>query len=157
MQVYSNKGLFVGNVPIDAKASCKAPKAIISHGHSDHVATNKVTQYISSPETLALIEGMGKSKGNINALKFGKKTSFEDTTVSLHNAGHILGSAQTLVEGAKIVAVTSDFKTQDSIIQKGALPLNCDILVIESTFGQPFCCSCRICFGKITRAYKSCQ
>ncbi len=137
MQIHSNKALFVGNVPIDAKVSCKAEKAVISHGHSDHVATNKVTEYVCTPETKAIIKSRYKKEANFYSLKFNKKISFGDSTISLHNSGHILGSAQVLVEGTKTVAVTNDFKTQDSIIQKGALPLKCDILVLESTFGQP--------------------
>ena len=137
MQIHSNKALFVGNVPIDAKASCKAEKAVISHGHSDHVATNKVTEYICTPETEAIIRHRYSKEANFAPLKFDKKLSFGDSTISLHNSGHILGSAQVLVEAAKTVAVTNDFKVQDSIIQKGALPLKCDILVLESTFGQP--------------------
>ena len=137
MQVYSDKGLFVGSVPIDVKASCKAERAVVSHGHSDHVAMNSKTSYVCTPETKAIVEAMGKSKGNISPLGFGKKLDFGDASMSLHNSGHILGSSQVLVEGSKTVAVTSDFKMQDSIIQKGARPLACDILVVESTFGQP--------------------
>lgn len=137
MQIYSNKGLFAGNVPIDVKAGCRAEKAIISHGHSDHVSTNGETHYFCTRETMALIEGMGKSKGNLAGVRFGKSIGIGDSSVSLHSSGHILGSAQVLVEAGKTVVVTSDFKMQDSIIQKGAQPLKCDILVIETTFGQP--------------------
>jgi Cft2 family RNA processing exonuclease len=137
MQIFSGKGLFVGNVAIDAKAGCRPEKAIISHGHSDHVSMNSETNYVCTPETMALLEGMGKSKGNISGTSFGKGIAIGDSSVSLHNSGHILGSAQILVESGKTVAVTSDFKMQDSIIQKGAVPLKCDALVIETTFGQP--------------------
>lgn len=137
MQIYYDRGLFVGPVPIDARASCKAEAAIVSHGHSDHVAMNKYTNYLCSPETRSLVEAMGKSKGNVTALEFGKKRLLGDVSISLHNSGHILGSSQVLVEGSKTVAVTSDFKMQDSIIQKGARSLKCDVLVVESTFGQP--------------------
>jgi len=137
MKIYSNKGLFVDKIAIDPKASCKEKKAFISHGHSDHVATNKVTEYFCTPETVAIIRNRYKKEAKLSALKFGKRMQLNGSTVSLHNSGHILGSAQVLVEGNKTVAVTSDFKLQDSIIQKGANPINCDVLVLESTFGLP--------------------
>ncbi len=137
MQIYSNRGLFVGPVPIDPKASCREEKAFISHGHADHVAINKTTEYICTPETAAIIKNRYSLDAKFNATGFGKKIPLNGSTVSLHNSGHILGSAQVLVQGSKTVAVTSDFKMQDSLIQKGASPLQCDILVIESTFGMP--------------------
>jgi len=137
MQIYRNRGLFVGPVPIDPKASCHAEKAIVTHGHSDHVSPNKLTKYICSPETLDLVEARGKQTTNFSPLKFGKKLSLNEASISLHNSGHILGSAQVLVEGQKTIGVTSDFKLQDSLIQKGASPLKCDILVAECTFGLP--------------------
>ena len=37
MQIHSNKALFVSSIPIDPKPSCRSPKAIVSHGHADHV------------------------------------------------------------------------------------------------------------------------
>jgi putative mRNA 3-end processing factor len=137
MQIHENRGLFVGQIPIDPKASCREEKALISHGHSDHVGLNKVTKYFCSKPTKDLLEAMGKANGNVSGLALGKGLVLGDAKASLHNSGHILGSAQVLVEGQKTVAVTSDFKMQDSIIQKGATPLKSDILVMESTFGLP--------------------
>jgi len=137
MDIYHHRGLFVGHVAIDPKKSCKEEKAFISHGHADHVATNKTTEYFCTPETADIIESRYKQEAKLKPLAFGKKLQLNGSSVSLHNSGHILGSAQVLVEGSKTVAVTADFKTQDSIIQKGALPLKCDVLVAESTFGLP--------------------
>ena len=137
MHIYSNKGLFVGNVAIDAKTTANTDKAVISHGHSDHVSTSADKEYFCTHETMDLVEARGKKKGLFSPLSFGKRIQLNGETVSLHNSGHVLGSAQILVEGSKTVAVTSDFKMQDSIIQKGAVPLNSDILVLESTFGLP--------------------
>lgn len=137
MEIFSKKGLFVSDIAIDPEKSCRAKKAVISHGHADHVSLNSETEFFCSDETAAIIESRFPSKANVKGIGFGKKLSLNGASVSLHNSGHILGSAQILVEGAKTVAVTSDFKMQDSIIQKGASPLKCDILVVESTFGLP--------------------
>ncbi len=137
MQIYSKKGLFVGPVSIDPKQSCRPGQAFVTHGHLDHVCPNKDTKYVSTPETKDIATARGKNTAKFSALKFGKRLALNGSSVSLHNAGHILGSAQVLVEAPKTVAVTSDFKMQDSLIQKGAEPLKGDILVAECTFGLP--------------------
>lgn len=137
MQIYSDRGLFVGNVAIDPNKSCSCPKALVSHGHADHVRLNKRTEYICTNATAAIIESRFKPEAKLKPVEFGKKLNVNGSTVSLHNSGHILGSAQALFEGDKTIAVTSDFKMQDSIIQKGAKVLPCDILLVESTFGMP--------------------
>jgi len=137
MHIYLDKGLFVGNIAIDARTTAETEKAIISHGHSDHVFTSSSKQYFCSPATMDLVEARGQKRGSFSPTPFGKKIPLNGATVSLHNSGHILGSAQILIGGSKDVVVTSDFKLQDSLIQKGASPLKADILVLESTFGLP--------------------
>ncbi|MBM3229700.1 hypothetical protein FJZ26_04680, partial [Candidatus Parvarchaeota archaeon] len=58
--------------------------------------------------------------------------------VSLHNAGHILGSTQILVETKQERFVyTGDLKTEDCLIVRGAAPIECDTLVIEGTYANP--------------------
>lgn len=137
MEVYSKKGLFVSGIAIDPQGNCMAEKALISHGHADHVSLNPKTEFFCSEETAAIIESRYSAKAKLKPFAFGKKLALNGVNVSLHNSGHILGSAQFLIESDKTVAVTADFKMQDSLIQKGASPLHCDILVIESTFGLP--------------------
>ncbi|MBN2067540.1 MAG: hypothetical protein JW744_03670 [Candidatus Diapherotrites archaeon] len=137
MQIYSDKGLFIGNIAVDpGRASLERPN-ILTHGHADHVSLNGGSSYICTPKTRAIVESRFGKINDCTELRFREKLSLGNATVSLHNSGHILGSAQVLVEGNQRVAVTSDFKMQDSLIQKGADALPCDILVIESTFGLP--------------------
>ena len=107
-----------------------APAALsyISHAHSDHVNCSK--QIYSSPETFDLLQAMGKP---VEHMGNGNEHNF-----SLHNAGHILGSTQLAVEtdGAKCV-YTGDFKLVDGLTTKGAGIVECDTLMIESTYGLP--------------------
>ncbi len=137
MQIYHNKGLYVGPIPIDPSKSCKESVALITHGHADHAPKSTETEYICTKETADIVKTRYSLNAKFKAVPFGKRLSLNGSKISLHNSGHILGSAQVLVEGTKTVAVSSDFKMQDSIIQKGAFPLKCDILVVESTFGLP--------------------
>ncbi len=57
--------------------------------------------------------------------------------MTMHNAGHVSGSAMFLVEnrrnGRRLV-YTGDFKTEPQALQKGAAPIKCDVLITESTY-----------------------
>ncbi len=137
MQICSEKGLLVEKIAIDPERGSRQCNAVITHAHADHVALNNESNFICSEETKAIVETRFSHMQKSTALRFNEKIAIDGTTISLHNSGHILGSAQVLVEGNQTIAVTSDFKLQDSLIQKKAEVLPCDILVIESTFGLP--------------------
>jgi len=63
------------------------------------------------------------------AVAYGK----ESHGIKFHNAGHVLGSAQCEINGT---VYTGDFLT-DSPLLGGAEPIECDTLVLETTFGLP--------------------
>lgn len=136
--LHSDKGLHVeDSLVIDPARKKSSEFFAISHAHSDHVNLASAGKCIASPETIELVEaGYGKLRQPM-PLSFGKKLPLGDFSLSLHNAGHILGSSQFLIENESSLAVTSDFKLQDSMIHKGAEILNAEILVIDSTFGLP--------------------
>ena len=138
MDFFFDRGMCFGkNFVIDPERANGAENILITHAHADHVKLNKKSTFIFSKQTKALVESRFAKVKNPKAKEYNKKFSMPFGKVSLHNAGHILGSSQVLVEGEKTIAVTSDFKLQDSLVQKKAVPLDCDALVIESTFGLP--------------------
>jgi len=139
MRVFQGNGLQVGGIAIDPESAIGSlpEKAVISHAHADHVCLNPKTKFFLSKETSELIlSRFGKIK-NFETVELGKKKEILGAKVSLQDSGHILGSAQTVVEESKRVVCTSDFKLEDSLLSKGAVPLQADTLVIESTFGLP--------------------
>ena len=62
----------------------------------------------------------------------------EDLKVELLNAGHVLGSSMLFAQadGASFL-YTADFKTEDSLVTKKATPIECDVLLMEATYGSP--------------------
>ncbi len=127
---------FPAGIAIDSSAN--AELSLISHAHSDHGKIGNAAQHLMSAETKALLHEKIKNKKGVLTPEFNERVEFEDVKISLHNSGHMLGSAQFLFEGAEsTTAFTNDFKLQDSIIQKGAEILKAETLVIESTFGMP--------------------
>src|SRR3989344_2370959 len=127
---------FPEGIAIDSSANARL--ALISHAHSDHGKIGNAPRHLMSAATKALLHWKIKNKKGILTPKFNERVEFENAKISLHDSGHILGSAQFLIENAEsTTAFTNDFKLQGSIIQKGAEVLKADTLVIESTFGMP--------------------
>ncbi|MFH0955117.1 MAG: MBL fold metallo-hydrolase [Candidatus Micrarchaeota archaeon] len=110
--------------------------AIVSHAHSDHFANGHAAAWMT-PETQALLLNRHSELKNVKTVSYEKKFNVEDCSVSLHNAGHVLGSSQVLLENGQSVLISSDFNPVDSVLFEAAKPQACDTLIIESTFGLP--------------------
>ncbi|MDH4222700.1 MAG: MBL fold metallo-hydrolase [candidate division Zixibacteria bacterium] len=118
---------------LDAKK--KTDFSFISHAHIDHVARHK--EILATEETKALYEHrLGKVKAITLGYHIPKKV--KGIKVELFPSGHILGSAQILLDlaGTRIV-YTGDFKLRKSLTAKRGEIKKCDILIMESTFGLP--------------------
>lgn len=95
--------------------------------------------YFSSESGEALLrQRVGKSV-NLTALPFGKPIGIGEAEVSLHPAGHVLGSAQVRVAcKGQVIVVTGDHNaTHAHVAAESFEPVTCDTLITESTFGLP--------------------
>jgi putative mRNA 3-end processing factor len=127
--------------PIDVFIDPPQPqrRAIITHGHGDHARSGHGA-VLATPDTIAIMKvRYGEDcAGEFQALDYGTPLDVDGVTVTLFPAGHILGSAQVLMEhqGQRIV-VTGDYKRGlDATAQPFEL-VTCDLLVTEATFGLP--------------------
>jgi putative mRNA 3-end processing factor len=70
--------------------------------------------------------------------EYGSVAEVGDYSISLHDAGHIAGSAITLIENRKgrRLAYTGDFKLEPQILQGPAEVVRSDILITESTYAD---------------------
>jgi putative mRNA 3-end processing factor len=127
--------------PIDIYIDPPRPqvRAIITHGHADHARSGHGA-VLATPDTIAIMKARygEDAAGRWDELPFGEKRQIDGVTVSLHPAGHILGSAQVLLEyaGQRIV-VTGDYKRLDDRTAQPFELVKCDLLVTEATFGLP--------------------
>jgi Cft2 family RNA processing exonuclease len=131
---YQN-GIHIQDTLFWLDARKKTDFSFISHAHIDHVARHK--EILATEETRALYEHrLGKIKAITLGYNVPKKV--KGVKVELFPSGHILGSAQILLNlaGTKIV-YTGDFKLRKSLIAKRGEIKKCDILIMESTFGLP--------------------
>jgi putative mRNA 3-end processing factor len=114
-------------------------KAVITHAHSDHARPGHGA-VLATRETLDLMRlRYGENfAGTTQAAALGEPIALGGVTVTLHPAGHVLGSAQVAVEcdGLTIVAA-GDYK---DVADPTCTPFErvpCDVFITEATFGLP--------------------
>ena len=145
MKITWNSGVQIehGNVKLilDSKRnSVNGSAFLISHGHFDHSAAFKIkqTQKYSSKETLDIVSNFGFQVENCSPIVAGKKIMIGDIEVIPHNSGHVLGSLEYEIRTREgTVLFTGDFNTEATKTMKPAEPVQCDILILEATFGSP--------------------
>ncbi|MGO9174368.1 MAG: ligase-associated DNA damage response exonuclease [Rhodomicrobium sp.] len=118
------------------------PEAVITHGHSDHARAGHA-KVIATPDTLAIMAcrlGDGFTAQRVE-LPYGQAIHLGEARVTLYPAGHILGSAQVLIEhGGSRLAVSGDYKRTPDPTAREFEPVPCDVFVTEATFGLPVFC-----------------
>ncbi|MGV2480924.1 UNVERIFIED_CONTAM: DNA ligase-associated DEXH box helicase, partial [Salmonella enterica subsp. enterica serovar Weltevreden] len=77
--------------------STPVARAVITHAHGDHARPGSM-QYWGAREGEGLLRARLGQKTWINAVDYGARFAIGDATVSLHPAGHVLGSAQVRIE-----------------------------------------------------------
>jgi putative mRNA 3-end processing factor len=113
-------------------------RAVITHAHSDHARAGH-RAVLASADTLALMQvRLGKAGEEVQALGWHEKVVVGDVTVWLSPAGHVLGSAQVVMEyqGSRVV-VSGDYKRVPDPTCVGFEVVPCDVFVTEATFGLP--------------------
>ncbi len=133
---FSDKGLYcpAGGFYIDPWKP--VDKAIISHGHSDHARWGSKA-YLCHTQTKPILETR-LGPGTYETVEWGQTNYINGVKVSLHPAGHIIGSSQIRIEHEGEVWVFSgDYKTEDDGISAAFEPVKCNTFITECTFGLP--------------------
>ena len=113
----------------------RQPRGFISHAHADHVARHEMAY--CTPATSQLYQHRW-GKRLVRPMPFGEIMDWHGMRLTTHPAGHILGSAMLHVDdGQQSLLYTGDFKLGPSATAEIAAPPRADILVMESTFGDP--------------------
>ena len=115
----------------------KVNQAVITHAHSDH-ARSVHNSYLCSDSCLPLLKIRLGENQRMESIPFGKVIKIGAAKVSLHPAGHILGSAQVRVEvGGEVWVVSGDYKPQADQTCEAFELVHCDGFISECTFGLP--------------------
>lgn len=112
-------------------------RAIVTHAHSDHARWG-MGRYLCSSESLRVMQLRLEEGARVDSLPFGETVTIHGAKVSLHPAGHILGSAQVRIEvDGQVVVVSGDYKTEPDPTCTPYEPVRCHTFITESTFGLP--------------------
>jgi putative mRNA 3-end processing factor len=114
-------------------------RALITHGHADHARPGH-QMGLATLETLAIMRaryGEGAPKAP-QAIAYGETLNINGIDVTYLPAGHVLGSAQIMLEhaGSRIV-VSGDYKRRRDPTCELFVPQVCDVFITEATFGLP--------------------
>ncbi len=130
------EGIYVapGNFWIDP--STPKPSALVTHGHADH-ARGGHGKVLATAATLAIMDvRYGEQAGQ--AAAYGESVRVGDVTATFVPAGHVLGSAQIVLDhGGERIVVSGDYKRRADPTCAAFEPVPCDIFVTEATFGLP--------------------
>lgn len=133
----TNRGLYceAGDFFVDPWGA--VDRAVVTHAHGDHVAWG-CRGYLTSAEGVAVLRSRLTPEAQIAGVPYGERTSINGVLVSLHPAGHILGSAQVRVElGGEVWVVSGDYKCDPDPTTTPFETVRCHTFVTESTFGLP--------------------
>ena len=137
----------LGAVLLGKHVACDAydearPIRVVTHAHADHMvglgkSLKNCEVTIMTPATKDMIDALKGprwlARGTVKTLDYGEPFTYEDETLTLHYADHILGTAQALVEDKEQTRIlyTSDFRYSRTPL------VEADILVMEATYGDP--------------------
>jgi len=118
------------------------PRAVITHAHADH-ARRGHGAYLATAQSAGVLRARLGEDISLQALAYGEAVVINGVRVSLHPAGHVLGSAQVRVEHQGEVWVASgDYFVSgfEADINSTCAPfeaVRCNCFITESTFGLP--------------------
>jgi putative mRNA 3-end processing factor len=137
----------LGAVLLGSQVACDAyhegrPIRVVSHAHADHMvglgkSLKNCQVTVMTPATRDIIDALKGprwlARGTVKTLDYEEPLTYENETMTLHYADHILGTAQVLVEDKEQsrILYTSDFRYSQTPL------VEADILVMEATYGDP--------------------
>ena len=133
---FTDKGLYCaeGNFYIDPWRPVE--NAVITHAHSDHARWGN-KNYLCHHLTQPLLQ-LRLGDNNYQSVEWNQPISINNVKLSLHPAGHIIGSSQVRVEyNGEVWVVSGDYKTEDDGLSGAFEAVPCNTFITESTFGLP--------------------
>ncbi|WP_435017388.1 ligase-associated DNA damage response exonuclease [Tundrisphaera sp. TA3] len=113
------------------------PRAVITHAHADHACWG-CERYLTSAEGANVLQVRMGRDAVIDAIPYGSSVDQGGVRISLHPAGHILGSSQIRLEHrGEVWVVSGDYKVEPDLTCTTFEPVRCHTFVTESTFGLP--------------------
>jgi putative mRNA 3-end processing factor len=136
---FNTHGLYCkyGDFYLDPKEPVN--NAVISHAHADHATSGNIQVYCTVATVAFMQLRYGKNSAKVfNVRGYNEPFSIKDVKITFISAGHMLGSAQVLMEYAGVKYLyTGDYKLQPDATCEPIEWINADVLITESTFADP--------------------
>jgi putative mRNA 3-end processing factor len=130
-----DNGLRITSIDLAVDVRRRQPRGFISHAHTDHMARHELAY--CTPATAALYQHRFGARPT-RPMPFGEPLVWGDCVLTTHPAGHVFGSAMLAIAGCEgTVLYTGDFKLRASATAEPAAPPRADVLIMESTYGEP--------------------
>ena len=137
MLEFTENGIFCAIADVYIDPWKPVQNAIITHGHSDHARSGNA-HYICHQDTLAILRLRLGSEISVQGLSYNQTIFKNGVKISLHPAGHIIGSSQVRLEyKGEIWVVSGDYKLIPDGLSVPFEPVKCHHFITESTFGLP--------------------
>ena len=133
---FTDKGLYCPQGQFYIDPWKPVDKAVITHAHSDHARWGS-KYYLCHHFTKPILQ-LRLGNNNYESIDWNETVMMNGVKISLHPAGHIIGSSQIRVEyGGEVWVVSGDYKTENDGISGEFEPVRCHTFITESTFGLP--------------------
>jgi putative mRNA 3-end processing factor len=111
--------------------------AVITHAHGDHARPGSAA-YLAAASGLPVLRTRLGAEAAIEGMAYGEAREIGGVRVSLHPAGHVLGSSQVRLEHrGQVWVVSGDYKLDPDPTCEPFEPVRCHAFITESTFGLP--------------------
>ncbi|WEK35736.1 MAG: ligase-associated DNA damage response exonuclease [Candidatus Pseudobacter hemicellulosilyticus] len=133
---FSDKGLYcrAGGFYIDPWRP--VDRAVITHAHSDHARMGSKA-YLCHTQCQPLLQ-LRLGDNAYQSLEWETPIYINGVRLSLHPAGHMIGSSQVRIEhNGEVWVVSGDYKVEDDGLSGPFAPVPCHTFITESTFGLP--------------------
>jgi putative mRNA 3-end processing factor len=133
---FTDKGIYCPRGQFHIDPWKPVDRAVITHAHSDHARWGS-KHYLCHTHTLPLLK-LRLGENSYQAAEWNEVININGVKVSLHPAGHIIGSSQVRVEyNDEVWVFSGDYKTANDGISGIFEPVKCNTFITESTFGLP--------------------
>jgi putative mRNA 3-end processing factor len=133
---FTEKGLYCSQGGFYIDPWKPVDKAVITHAHSDHARWGSQS-YLCHHQSKPILQ-LRLGDNHYQTVEWNEAIFMNGVKISLHPAGHIIGSSQIRVEyNGEVWVVSGDYKTEDDGISGAFEAVPCNTFITESTFGLP--------------------
>lgn len=133
---FTNRGIYCPQADVYIDPWKPVNKAIITHAHSDHARIGN-SSYLSHTDSESILRyRLGDI--SLQTVPYNETVVMNGVRISLHPAGHVIGSVQVRLEyNGEVWVISGDYKVKRDGLTVPFEPLKCQHFVTESTFGLP--------------------